>query len=354
MSSAETSLDPLSDLTGSGQAEAGTPGAGRPASGPPSSGSSASGAGLDQLYLRLLDRMPVMLWTADAAGRWQHVNGRWVDYTGLSGETRGFGFEEALHPEDEAPTVARWRRAVERGENYEVEYRVRGRGGGYRWFLTQGVRVLDEQGQGVAWVGTCTDIEGQKRAEQQALDAREAALRALGLTLEARDRETQGHTDRVTVRAARLGQALGLDAEALDTLRLGAYLHDLGKLVVPDRVLLKPGPLTPQERSEMQVHAAEGERLVRALGFVPPGALSLVRHHHERWDGAGYPDRLAGEAIPLLARLFAVIDVYDALVSERPYKRAWTREQALAELREQAGRQFDPQVVEAFLGLPES
>lgn len=349
MSSAETFLEPLSDLPEDGPAASGPPGSVPVASGPP-----ASGTGLDHFYLRLLDRMPVMLWTADAAGRWHHVNGRWVDYTGLSGVAQGFGFEEALHPDDVAPTVARWRRAVEQGENYEVEYRVRGRGGEYRWFLTQGVRVLDEQGQGVAWVGTCTDIEDQKRAEQQALDTREAALRALGLTLEARDRETQGHTDRVTARASRLGQALSLDAEALDALRLGAYLHDLGKMVVPDRILLKPGPLTPQERSEMQLHAAEGERLVRALGFVPQGALELVRHHHERWDGSGYPDRLAGEAIPLLARIFAVIDVHDALVSERPYKRAWTAHEALHEIRRQSGQQFDPRVVEAFVGLPEA
>lgn len=202
-------------------------------------------------------------------------------------------------------------------------------------------------------MGTCTDIEDRKRAEQEALRTREAALRALGLALEARDRETQGHTDRVTAEVSRLGQVLGLGPEELGALRVGAYLHDLGKVVVPDRILLKPGPLTQDEREEMQTHSAEGERLADALGFVPPAALELVRHHHERWDGGGYPDGLAGEEIPLLARLFAVIDVYDALLSERPYKRAWTRQQALTELRNQAGRQFDPRVVGAFLRLQE-
>ncbi|GBF06481.1 putative PAS/PAC sensor protein [Deinococcus aerius] len=255
-------------------------------------------------YLRLLKAMPVMLWTADDAGVWHHVNRRWAEYTGLTDGLGGFGFEAALHPDDVAPTVARWRQSIESGEPYAIEYRIRGRGGEYRWFLIRGVRVVDEAGQGIAWVGTCTDIEAQKRAEQEALAAREAALRALGLALEARDRETQGHTDRVTAEATRLGRALGLGPEGL------------------------------------------GE-----LGFVPPAALELVRHHHERWDGGGYPDGLAGENIPLLARLFAVVDVYDALLSERPYKRAWTREEALAELRAQAGHQLDPRVVAAFLGL---
>ncbi|MPY65452.1 HD domain-containing protein [Deinococcus sp. SDU3-2] len=306
----------------------------------------------NHVYLRLLDGMPVMLWTADAAGVWQHVNRRWAAYTGLTGASAGFGFEEALHPDDLAPTVACWKRAIARGEDYRVEYRVRRHDGTYRWFLTQGVRVRGAQGQDFAWVGTCTDIEHQKRAEEEALATREAALRALGLTLEARDRETQGHTDRVMTHAARLGAALGLGPEERAALRLGAYLHDLGKVAIPDRVLLKPGRLTPEERREMEVHSAEGERLAGALGFVPPAALQLVRHHHERWDGSGYPDGLAGEEIPPLARIFAVIDVYDALVSERPYKRAWTREEARAELRAQAGRQLDPRVVEAFLGLP--
>jgi PAS domain S-box-containing protein/putative nucleotidyltransferase with HDIG domain len=323
MSTAETHLDPLTALQ-SGHA-----------------------------YLRLLDAMPVMLWTADAGGVWHHVNGRWAEYTGLTGEARGFGFEEALHPDDVAPTLACWKRSIASGEAYATEYRLRRHDGTYCWFLIRGVRVTDEVGRGVAWVGTCTEIEGQKRAEQDALAAREAALRALGQTLEARDRETRGHTDRVTAQAARLARALELDREALDALRLGAYLHDLGKMAVPDRVLLKPGPLTPAERAEMQAHAAEGERLAGTLGFIPSAALELVRHHHERWDGAGYPDGLTGEAIPLLARVFAVIDVYDALTSERPYKAAWSRARALAELRAEAGKQLDPQVVGAFVGLLE-
>ena len=304
-----------------------------------------------EAYLRLLDAMPVMLWTADAEGHWHHVNRLWTAYTGLLGETGGFGFEEALHPLDRPPTLARWRQAVRSGQDYEIEYRLRSQSGEYRWFLIRGVRVRDRLGADVAWVGTCTDIEAQKRAEQDTAATREAALRALTLTLEVRDRETGDHTERVTELAMQLGTALGLSPEALGHLRLGASLHDLGKVAVPGRILHKPGALTGDERQEMQRHSAEGERLAAALEFVPPPALELVRHHHEHWNGGGYPDGLRGEDIPYLARLFAVIDVYDALLSVRPYKAAWTPEQALAELGAQAGEQLDPHMVEVFVRM---
>ncbi|BDP44043.1 hypothetical protein DAETH_40120 (plasmid) [Deinococcus aetherius] len=181
---------------------------------------------------------------------------------------------------------------------------------------------------------------------------REGALLALGLALEARDLETSGHTRRVVALATRLGAVLGLRGDVLEELRQGAYLHDLGKLAVPDAVLLKPGRLTAEEWATMQTHAARGFDLARQMPTLGAETLRVVRHHHERWDGAGYPDGLAGDQISLGARIFAVVDVYDALTSERPYKRAWSPGEALGELRAQAGRHFDPQVVEAFLSLP--
>ncbi|MBB6099074.1 diguanylate cyclase [Deinobacterium chartae] len=190
-----------------------------------------------------------------------------------------------------------------------------------------------------------------QRRRQQARHSHEAALETLGLLLEARDFETQGHTRRVARWAIELGEALELSADDLEALRLGALLHDLGKLGVPDRVLLKPGPLSHTERLEMQQHVEAGYRLVQRLSDVPAGTLEVVRSHHERWDGQGYPDRLAGEAIPLLARLFSVVDVYDALISVRPYKGAWSEEEALHEIERQAGQQFDPVIVQAFLRL---
>ncbi|PTA66798.1 HD domain-containing phosphohydrolase [Deinococcus arcticus] len=176
----------------------------------------------------------------------------------------------------------------------------------------------------------------------------DAALNMLGVALEARDLETQGHTQRVRDLAARMGQALDLPEAQLTALRHGATLHDIGKLSVPDTILLKPGRLTPEERLIMEQHAPLGAELVARIPFLHPQAHGVVRYHHERWDGQGYPDRLAGEQIPLLARVFALCDVYDALTSVRPYKGAMGHEQAMAIIVQGAGTQFDPQLTELF------
>lgn len=188
-------------------------------------------------------------------------------------------------------------------------------------------------------------------AEEDAVAAREGAIRALGLALESRDGETKGHTDRVTDLAIRLGTALDMKEAELATLRWGAYLHDIGKIGVPDAILRKPGKLDEHEWDVMREHVALGHTFATRLPFLPPDVLDVVRHHHERWDGAGYPDRLRGTDIPLSARVFALCDVYDALTSERPYKRPWTHEDAVAEVAAQSGKQFDPDVVAAFLAL---
>ncbi|MGY2894378.1 HD domain-containing phosphohydrolase [Deinococcus sp. UYEF24] len=302
-------------------------------------------------YRRLVESMPVMLWTADAEGQWTHVNRIWIDYTGLIGESAGFGFEEALHPDDIEATLEVWRAAVATETAYNIEYRLRATNGTYRWFVVRGRHLTHKIDPTVSWVGTCSDIDDQKAAEDEAKSTRLAAIRALGLALEARDRETGGHTDRVTRLAQELGLALGLSTSVLEDLKIGALLHDVGKISIADAVLLKPGPLDAAERTHVNTHAEAGEQFAAALGFVPQTALQLIRHHHERWDGRGYPDNLQGEAIPALARLFAVVDTYDALMSERPYKRAWSRQEATEELLRQAGGQFDPAMVEVFLQL---
>lgn len=179
----------------------------------------------------------------------------------------------------------------------------------------------------------------------------EGGLLALGLALEGRDLETSGHTTRVVALAGRLAKVMGLRGRELDELRQGAYLHDLGKITVPDAVLNKPGKLDPTEWLVMQAHASRGSDLASRIPTLPAGALEVIRHHHERWDGSGYPDGLRGAAIPLKARIFAVCDVFDALTSGRPYKHAWSQPEAVRELQEQAGKLFDPAVVEAFVEL---
>jgi len=178
---------------------------------------------------------------------------------------------------------------------------------------------------------------------------REQALSALGLMLEGRDLESGGHTERVTDLVSQVGLKLDLDLDSLEHLRWGALLHDVGKVAIPDRVLLKPSALTGEEWTIMQAHTTLGENLLEHLSFIPKAVLEVVRHHHEKWDGSGYPDQLEGEQIPLLARIFALADVFDALLSERPYKSAWTVPEALGEIERETGSRFDPALVEVFV-----
>lgn len=188
-----------------------------------------------------------------------------------------------------------------------------------------------------------------QRARSEREEAYEGSLRTIGVALEARDLETAGHTDRVAALALQVGTKLGLDGNDLRLLRWGSYLHDIGKLAVPDSILLKPAKLTPEEFEVIHAHCLKGYRLTKNLPFLPEGAREVVLYHHERWNGRGYPSGLHGENIPLLARIFSVCDVFDALVSKRPYKPAWSLTEAIAEIANQAGEQFDPKVVAAFL-----
>jgi len=182
-------------------------------------------------------------------------------------------------------------------------------------------------------------------------------IQALVGVLEVKDLSTAAHTWRVVLYTRALAEAHGLDRDTVTRLTYGAALHDVGKIDVPDEILQKPGPLTASERSIIETHAALGhERLVR-MDESDPLILGLVRHHHERWDGAGYPDRLKGEAIPLGARYFSVIDSFDAMTSLRPYRadvgdNAAAR--AIVELKNGRGSRYSGQSVDAFTGLFET
>lgn len=165
-----------------------------------------------------------------------------------------------------------------------------------------------------------------------------------------RDRETEGHTQRVTDLAVRLAEALGIGGENLEHLRRGALLHDIGKMGVPDRMLNKPGPLDEGEWAVMIMHPILAYELLSPIDYLRP-ALDIPYCHHEKWDGSGYPRGLKGEQIPLPARIFAVIDVWDALCSERPYRKALDEDKALKYIQEQSGQHFDPLVVEEFVKI---
>jgi putative two-component system response regulator len=183
------------------------------------------------------------------------------------------------------------------------------------------------------------------------LERAENVITTLGLTIEARDPYTAGHCERLARYAVNLGDALGTDQQMLKALWLGGFLHDLGKIAVPDRILLKNGPLNLEERAVIQTHPTIGADLVQELHTLD-GVRPIIRHHHERFDGSGYPDGLAGEEIPLGARIMAVVDVYDALRTQRPYKFALSHAQAVEILwQETEAGSWDPQVVNIFIDV---
>ncbi len=175
-------------------------------------------------------------------------------------------------------------------------------------------------------------------------------LEAWARVLEYRHRETEGHSRRVVDLSVRLARALGCTEEDIGHLRHGALVHDIGKLAIPDSILLKPGPLTEEERQLVQKHPAYAMEMLAGVPFLEP-AVCVAYSHHERWDGGGYPQGLKADEIPLLARIFAVVDTWDALGSERPYRPPWPAEQIVAHIKASAGSLFDPRVVGRFLEI---
>ena len=176
-------------------------------------------------------------------------------------------------------------------------------------------------------------------------------LKALVQALETRDFETHGHSERVVTYSLRLGYELGLDKESLRDLELGALLHDIGKIGVPDAVLRKPAKLNEDEWNKMKLHPIHGQKILRNIPFLE-GAARIVAQHHEKWDGSGYPVGMRGEDVDIGARIFSVVDAFDAMVSDRVYRKGCSYEDALTELERCAGTQFDPLVVEAFKHVP--
>ena len=180
--------------------------------------------------------------------------------------------------------------------------------------------------------------------------AYETTLEGWARTLELRDRETEGHSQRVMDLTMRLARKLGINNGELINIQRGAVLHDIGKMGVPDNILLKDGPLTEREWEIMHKHPIYARDMLSAIPFLRE-AIDIPYYHHERWDGGGYPTGLKGEEIPLAARIFAIVDVWDALRSDRPYRKAWTEEEALTYIQEQSGKHFDPVIVDAFFGM---
>jgi len=207
------------------------------------------------------------------------------------------------------------------------------------------VRLIEETLRGL--VGSLE--ESRQARERSYVEAMGAVVTAA----DARDHETSGHSFRVALYAVSLARAMGFGGEVLKAIEWGALLHDVGKMVVPDHILRKVGPLTDDEWLIMRQHPGWGYEMLAEVRFLQAAALEIIYSHHERWDGLGYPRGLAAEEIPMGARIFAVVDTYDAITSDRPYRRACSHQQAMAEVARVAGEQLDPRVVAAFTRLPE-
>jgi PAS domain S-box-containing protein len=201
------------------------------------------------------------------------------------------------------------------------------------------------------------DVQELKEAQNELLETHlelelsySSILAGWARTLELRDLETKGHSERVTNIMVDLALRMGFRLEEIVPFRHGAMLHDIGKVAIPDSVLLKPGPLNPDEWQLMKLHPVYGRELLSSIDYLQE-SLTIPYSHHERWDGTGYPEGLKGEEIPIEARMFAVIDVWDALGNPRPYRAAWPRQDTVDYIQDNSGRYFDPAVVQAFMSI---
>jgi putative nucleotidyltransferase with HDIG domain len=207
-------------------------------------------------------------------------------------------------------------------------------------------------GQAAIAIENTTLFEDLQRTNDELSKAYDSTIEGWSHALDLRDKETEGHTRRVTELTLELAQAFGFSAHELVHVRRGALLHDIGKMGVPDRILLKEGPLTAEEWELMRQHPVYAQEMLLPIAYLHP-ALDIPYCHHEKWDGTGYPRGLKGEEIPLVARIFAVVDVWDALTSDRPYRAAWLPEKVLAHIQDGSGKHFDPRVVDVFVDLIE-
>lgn len=275
-------------------------------------------------------------------------------------EMIGIPVLQFIHPDDTDTILARLSNSEVERSPRPTAYRALHRDGRYIWLETTIRRIFDADGILVEFQASSRDITERREAQlalQRALaeirDAYDKTIEGWVVALDLRDKETEGHTKRVTELTVRLAMELGCSDEEIVQIHRGALLHDMGKIGIPDEILHKQGALTEEEWVVMRRHPQYAQQMLSRIGYLSE-ALIIPYYHHERWDGSGYPHGLKGEEIPLYARLFSVVDVWDALTSDRPYRKRLPPEDVMRYLRDEAGRLFDPQIVDVFLKLIDS
>ncbi len=262
-----------------------------------------------------------------------------------------------VHPDDVAYLLKQFKSTRIDLPTVAIPYRALHKNGEYIWLETTARIIYGQDHHAVEIQASSRDITERKhaqvalqRAHADLQDAYDKTIEGWVLALDLRDRETEGHTQRVTEMTLKLARELGCTEDEIVHIRRGALLHDIGKMGVPDKLLQKPGPLTDEEWLEMRKHPDYAYQMLSKISYLHQ-ALIIPYYHHERWDGSGYPHKLIGEDIPLFARLFSVVDVWDALSSDRPYRKRMPPKDVIEYLEKEAGRLFDPYIVETFLQM---
>lgn len=294
----------------------------------------------------------IVRWRLD--GRRTFVNEAYCRYFGMTPEQAiGTTFLHLVYEEDRPAVEEKIYRLMSGLSDNETDvHRVVKPDGTLGWQEWVEQVIRDETGKVVEIQSVGRDITERKQAEENLAKAYDTTLEGWARALEMRDQETKDHSERVVELTTELAKAMGVTGEDLIQIRRGAVLHDIGKMAIPDEILHKRGPLTLGERKIVEEHPTRGYELLSHIPFLEK-AMEIPYCHHEHWDGSGYPRGLSGEEIPLGARIFSVIDVWDAVQSQRPYNHAWTREQATQYLKDESGKLFDPACVTAFLDLVE-
>ncbi|MEW5910881.1 MAG: HD domain-containing phosphohydrolase, partial [Thermodesulfobacteriota bacterium] len=239
---------------------------------------------------------------------------------------------------------------VENGTHYELAVSRASREGKQAYLIVNGMVLPGYESSWNRVLVSVLDITESKQAEANLAEAYDTTLEGWAKALELRDKETEGHSRRVTELTVIIAKAMGMKEKELMDVRRGAILHDIGKMAIPDEILRKNGSLTEQEREIVNLHPQVAYDLLSKIPYLKK-ALEIPYSHHEKWDGSGYPQGLKGEEIPLMARVFAVADVWDALRYDRPYRKAWEKDRVIQYLRSESGKHFDPRIVETFFDL---
>ncbi|MEA2132392.1 MAG: hypothetical protein QOC68_301 [Solirubrobacteraceae bacterium] len=300
------------------------------------------------------DEAPIGSVITSQVGQIERVNQAFCKMIGYAaGELIGTNFVALTHPDDRPESQRVVGIVAHNGDaTHRFEKRYVHADGRIVDARVAATAIRDDEGEVAQIFAQIEDVTDARRTSRELQQAQVEMLARLAAVAEFRDDDTGRHTRRVGDLSVAIGERLGLPTAQLDLLRLAAPLHDVGKIAIPDAVLGKPGKLTTAEFDQMKTHTSVGAQMLAGSGFaLLELSEQIALTHHEKWDGSGYPAGLAGDAIPIAGRIVAVADVFDALTHERPYKPAWSTADALAEMADQAGRHFDPTVLEAFLSL---